>query len=491
MLSLFKKGISIVKAVKLSTKFNLPYRGKTAFYQYNNSSARSFATDTIHRNEKEVIATKQENVDADSFIIELNNILEMKTGLKDNVIKILKTKDSEELLHLFEEEIAVRLNLRIEELVIFFYCLSRNVKKNVKNDHRFKNLFEKLFSKIESIPPIFISTLLTTIVMLSIELDTTKKKALADLIYNNSDYFKLKEISIIILFLCNIIPEEQNHDLIISIFKRFAKILIPNMNHFSGVECLNILMAYSKFSDEKVSYQLITALKDNLENIANEKDLHMATRIILILANINIQEEDICEHFYRCLIQGNIQNLDVNDALNLLILFYKKTRNCKDIMRELLKIIVSNLDKITKSEYVKIWVLIPDIKDSSESNDYDVSIQILKEFLFKNNAWDLEPAELNIIIRSTAYLGENDDGFLEQLINFLEPHFRMINNNDLLYLVDTVSCHPQEFSESFLIKIKNECHERTNQFTHEEIRVLQVIFNRLNENLPSSPFEHL
>ena len=508
MISQFKKGISIVKAARLSTKFSLLYRGTAASHQYNNLSARSFATEPIYLNEKEVIAIKQENIDIDiDTDTGIDNILEKKTksendvqdgrlNLSDNINKIFNIRGSDELLHLFEEEIALRPNLEIEELYAILVCLSADFDQNIKNDHRFKNLIEKLFSKIESIPPEYISRLVTAIINLTIELETIKMKALIKLIYNNSDIFKLDEIQSIIFFFSNIlvVQDKQNHDMIISILKKFTEIIIPNMNIFSGIDCLNILVTYSMFPFEKVTTLLVTALKDNLVTIANENDLRIATHIILVLDKLNIQDEEIYQHFFRYLIQGNIQNMDVKNAYHLLILFSDKTRNCKDVMGLILKVIVSNLDNISKFHYVKIWELIPKIKDSSKSSDYDDAIQILKEFLFSNNVWDLvdlEFSELNIIIRNTAFFGQNDDDFLEQLIDFIEPYLTMVNNYDLLYLTDTVCHQTQEFSELFFIKIKNECHKRINQFNDEEIKSLQHIFTGLNENFPGSPLEDL
>ena len=87
-----------------------------------------------------------------------------------------------------------------------------------------------------------------------------------------------------------------------------------------------------------------------------------------------------------------------------------------------------------------------------------------------------------------ATIGENDDDFLEQLIDFLEPNLKMLYNHHLVLLTETVFLFREQFNELFFVKIHNECTNRINKFTHEENMKLKWIFTESRKYLPSSPF---
>ena len=165
--------------------------------------------------------------------------------------------------------------------------------------------------------------------------------------------------------------------------------------------------------------------------------------------------------------------------------------NRTDIIRELLSIVNSNLHELSIAGYINTWLSIAKLQSPlGPLNDYEQTIQILKEVLFKNQAWginDLEPFEVINIIICMATLKENDLEFLKELVNYLDPKLKILDKNDLINLARVALIYLKQYNE-FYVKIHNECVDRINEFTSQEKNILKETFTKSKAYLPSSPF---
>lgn len=415
-----------------------------------------------------------------------------KTELQAISIKLLRATTSTEVLGMYEHEIDQGAKLGAEELclVLYFACY---YKTNIVEDPRFLHLVENIFSKLDELSPLYLFTLIHSLGIYSFDfglnLPVDFQQKLGQLILKNLDSFELNQISATSWSSAQIINAEENSEIKEKVVTGLANILLKNSVSLTGLDYANILSTFSQcgIQNQETLDSFVKSISSNIDKLENE-DLNTVTRLVMALGEIQLKDNTVFEDIFTVVLRPQIQNLSVDDAATLIIIYADKLPQKQNFFRELIKNIHVNHSDITITGYLNVWLALA--KYRIQAADLEKTLNILKQIPFTNRMWkfrDLEPFELVNIIVAMSTIKLNDKEFLKILTTGLKDRLTDLDNMDLVNLARAFLLYLKQ-DEDFYLKIHTECCDRFKHLSSQDKNYLKEAFTKAKAYLPASPF---